>query len=74
MSLFYCGDLPERAATLPTINSSVLFTYGSMSIIPFRIVSDTFAPKNKNNDLLQNKGLSFYKNELFQYKKMFYLT
>ena len=37
---------PDRAATFPTISSSVLFSYGEMSTIPFRIVSDTFAPAN----------------------------
>lgn len=39
--------IPESAATLPTINNDVLFSYGVMSMIPFRIVSDTFAPEKK---------------------------
>ena len=39
---------PDSAATFPTMSSSVLFSYGEMSTIPFRIVSDTFAPENNN--------------------------
>ena len=39
---------PDSAATFPTMSSSVLFSYGEMSTIPFRIVSDTFAPTNNN--------------------------
>ena len=35
---------PDNAATFPTINSEDAFSYGAMSMMPFRIVSDTFAP------------------------------
>ena len=36
---------PDSAATLPIISCSVLFTYGSVSMMPLRIVSDTLAPE-----------------------------
>jgi len=38
------GIIPVSAATFPTINNAVLFSYGSISMIPLRIVSVTFAP------------------------------
>ena len=35
---------PPNAATFPSKNSSVEFSYIDTSMIPFRTVSDTFAP------------------------------
>ena len=46
--------LPVSAATFPIINTSVAFSYGSISMMPLRMVSVTFAPAVHSSKLAIN--------------------
>jgi len=55
--------LPVSAATFPTISTSVEFSYGSISMIPLRMVSVTFAPAAHSNNKLSGHLYSVYSND-----------